>query len=69
MSIFQDQANFMARGNQKVDGNAADQRAMYADLITEEATEFKETGDPYYQGRPSDDVRKLSMCLLSLRAT
>lgn len=58
MSIFQDQAKFMARGNQNVDGGDTKQAAMYTDLVREESDEFSETQDPYYVGRPSDEVKE-----------
>lgn len=58
MSIFQDQAKFMQRGEQNTESRDTTQAAMYADLMREESSEFRETQDPYYVGRPSDDVKE-----------
>lgn len=57
MSIFEDQAKFMSRGNQSIGGDPQ-QAAMYADLIKEESDEFRETQDPYYVGQSSDNVKE-----------
>lgn len=44
MSIFKDQANFMAAAGQNVTGGAEDQAVMYATLVEEEFYEFVDTG-------------------------
>jgi len=58
MSIFKDQADFMALANQNLGVGYTGQADMYATLITEESLEFAETQYHTYVGHSTDPVKE-----------
>lgn len=58
MSIFKDQADFMALANQSLAAGRAGQADLYATLIKEEFDEFWETQQPGYDGHRTDDIKE-----------
>lgn len=58
MSIFKDQADFMALASQDLNVGVTNQADMYATLITEESLEFAETQQHGYDGHSTDPVKE-----------
>lgn len=60
MSIFKDQADFMAAAGQNVTGGAEDQAALYSVLIEEEFAEFLDTENPRgkFASEYTEDVKE-----------
>jgi len=58
MSIFKDQADFMALANQDLNVGRSKQADMYVTLIAEESFEFAETQYPDYVGHVTDDIKE-----------
>jgi predicted HAD superfamily Cof-like phosphohydrolase len=58
MSIFKDQADFMALANQDLNVGRSKQADMYVTLIAEESFEFAETQYADYVGHITDDIKE-----------
>lgn len=58
MSIFKDQADFMALANQNINAGFTGQADLYATLIKEEFNEFWETQQVGYYGHPTDAIKE-----------
>lgn len=58
MSIFEDQANFMAQANQGIGVGFTGQADLYATLGKEEFHEFWETQQIGYDGHPTDAIKE-----------